>query len=288
MLAALPPTTHEEYRANQRAAWQVGASAWMRWWAPFERGADELSARIVRAAGIAPGMRTLDLCTGLGEPALRVARAVGPQGRVVAADLSRPMLEFARARGAEQGLRNLSFVELEGEQLPFAAHSFDAATFRWGPMLMDDPLVCLRELRRVLKPGACLGTSVWGTGKEVPFIALAGVVAEEVGGVERPPPGTPGPLRMGRAGELEEALEAAGFGEVRGEPVEVVMSFASAREFVEFTREVSTSLRTKLEERPVEQRERVWVELERRAVGFADARGEVRFVNRTWCVGGRA
>ncbi len=284
----MSPDPHEEYRERQRQLWAVGAAAWMRWWAPFEAGANELSARIVRAAGVEPGMRTLDLCTGLGEPALRVARLVGERGRVVGADLSRAMLEFARARAREADLANLRVVETEGEHLAFAAHSFDAATFRWGPMLMDDPVACLREVRRVLKPGARLGVSVWGTGKEVPFIALAGAVAEEVGGIAKPPPGTPGPLRMGRAGELEEALAAAGFRDITCEPVEVLMQFSSAAEFVDFTRDVSTTLRGMLEDRGAAVRDAVWKELGVRAVKFADSSGRVRFANRTWCAGAGA
>jgi SAM-dependent methyltransferase len=279
---------HAEYRARQRELWALGAAAWKRWWAPFEAGANELSERIVRAAGVGSGMRVLDLCTGLGEPALRVARKVGPQGRVVGADLSRAMLELARERACEAGIANVRFAEMEGERLAFAAHTFDAATFRWGPMLMDDPVACLKEVRRILKPGAHLGVSVWGTGKEVPFIALAGAVAEEIGGVPKPPPGAPGPLRMGRAGELEAALAAAGFADAQCEAVEVVMQFASAAEFVEFTREVSTTLRRTLEGSSAAIRDAVWKELGLRAASFADSSGRVRFVNRAWCAGARA
>lgn len=279
---------HAEYRTRQRAQWALSAIAWKRWWAPFERGADELSRRLVVAAGIERGMRVLDLCTGLGEPALRVARAVGEEGLVVGADLSRPMLEFARARAQEASLRNVRVAETEGEHLAFGARVFDAATFRWGPMLMRDPVACLAEVRRVLKPGAQLGVSVWGTGKEVPFIALPGAVAEEVGGIAKPPPGTPGPLRMGRAGELETALAAAGFRDVCCEPVEVVMSFESAAEYVGFTREVSTTLRKTLEEMSEGVREAVWRELGVRAAAYADETGRVKFVNRAWCAGARA
>lgn len=281
----MPSDAHAEYRERQRELWGIGAAAWRRWWPSFEAGAGALSERVVRAAGAAPGMRALDVCTGLGEPALRVARAVEPGGSVIALDLARPMLLLARERAREAGSGNVRLVESEGERLPFARASFDAATFRWGPMLMEDPLASLLELRRVLRPGARLGTSVWATGREVPFIALAGEVAEEVGGIAKPPPGTPGPLRMGRAGELEAALAQAGFVEVRCEAVEVVMEFASAREFTEFTRDVSTTLRRTLDGKSADVREAAWRELERRAGGFAVAGGRVRFVNRAWCAG---
>jgi len=279
---------HAEYRERQRELWAVSALAWKRWWTFIESGANELSEQIVRAAGVAPGMRVLDLCTGLGEPALRVARTVGAAGRVVGADLSRAMLEFARARAGEAGLSNVRFAEMEGERLAFGAKNFDAVTFRWGPMLMDDPVACLREVRRVMKPGARLGVSVWGTGKEVPLIALPGAVAEEVAGVPKPPPGTPGPLRMGRAGDLEEALAAAGFGDVHCESVEVRMQFASPAEFVDYTRELSTMLRERLEGCTPEVREAVWKELGLRAAKLADSSGRVRLDNRAWCAGARA
>jgi SAM-dependent methyltransferase len=279
---------HAEYRTRQRELWAISAAAWKRWWAPFEGGANALSERIVRAAGVRPGMRTLDLCTGLGEPALRVARAVGPQGCVVAADLAHAMLEFARERASEAELSNVRFAEMEGEHLAFGSHSFDAATFRWGPMLMDDPVTCLKEVRRVLKPGMRLGVSVWGTPREVPFIALAGAVAEEVGGIAKPPPGAPGPLRMGRAGELEAALAEAGFTDVSCEAVEVRMEFESPAQYVVFTREVSTTLRGNLEQTSAAIRDAVWKELGVRAGKFADASGRVVFVNRTWCAGARA
>src|SRR2546423_15332094 len=79
---------------------------------------DAQSARIaqptralLRAAGIAPGMRVLDLGTGLGAVAFELAELVGPSGAVVGVDQSAPLLQRAEARRAAAGLMNVRFVE---------------------------------------------------------------------------------------------------------------------------------------------------------------------------------
>jgi len=56
-----------------------------------------LSERMLDLAGIRPGMRVLDLATGRGEPALRAARRVAPDGFVVGVELADGVLEMARA-----------------------------------------------------------------------------------------------------------------------------------------------------------------------------------------------
>jgi SAM-dependent methyltransferase len=236
-----------------------------------------LSQRLVELARLQTGMRVLDLSTGLGEPALRVAQRIGPDGCVVAVDLVESMLHYARERAIAAGLGNLRCTAMEGEALALADGSFDAATFRWGPMLLNDPVRGLSEVRRVLKPGAWLATSVWATGQEVPFIALPGLVAEEVLGLQRPPPGTPGPLRMGRAGELEAALRAAGWHCISVERAVVRMEFDSPRAFVAFHMELASQLRAHFEQRP-QDRPRFAAALEQRVEPFKLG-GKVRFEN---------
>src|SRR4051794_36424521 len=69
------------------------------------------TALLLRAAGIGPGMRVLDIGTGLGHVAFALAELVGPQGAVVAIDLSAPLLEQAERRRATAGLDQVRFVE---------------------------------------------------------------------------------------------------------------------------------------------------------------------------------
>lgn len=71
----------------------------------------QATALLLRAAGIAPGMRVLDLGTGLGHVAFAIAELVGPGGTVVGLDASPRMLEVAEARRCAAGLDQVRFVE---------------------------------------------------------------------------------------------------------------------------------------------------------------------------------
>lgn len=71
------------------------------------------SAHLLRLAGIASGMRVLDIGCGAGDVSLLLAELVGPHGAVIGVDLDPAMLELARARTARAGLDNVSYVEAD-------------------------------------------------------------------------------------------------------------------------------------------------------------------------------
>ena len=90
------------------------------------------------------GSRVLDVAAGYGEPALTAARRAGPEGGVVATDISAEMLAFGRERPAADGFRNVDFVESDASSLAFPYASFDAAVSRWG-IIDHDGVVCQRQ-----------------------------------------------------------------------------------------------------------------------------------------------
>ena len=283
-----PTIDAEQFRERQRALWDSVALGWQRWWPKFEDGAAAVSERMVELCGAAPGQRVLDVATGIGEPALRLARRVGPTGRVLAIDLAPQMLLLARQRAQAAGLDNIEFREMDMERPELERASFQAATWRWGPMLMRDPVAALVQLRLALARDARLATAVWGSGKDVPFIAIPGDIAERVAGIEKPPPGTPGPLCMGRVGELEAALTSAGFRGIEVEEHEVVLRFESSAEYVQFVQDISATLRRMLEEGSAEVRERTWSAIGREAERWAVSGGGLVFVNRVRVASARA
>jgi tRNA A58 N-methylase Trm61 len=64
---------------------------------------------LLRASGIQPGMRVLDLGTGIGHVAMLIAELVGPEGRVVGIDNSSKLLKVAAMLAAERP--QLNFLE---------------------------------------------------------------------------------------------------------------------------------------------------------------------------------
>lgn len=77
----------------------------------------------VAAAAVRPGGRYLDLCTGTGDVALRLAAAAGPAGRVVGLDSAGGMLAVARRRATRAGARQgapVAWVRGDALRLPFA------------------------------------------------------------------------------------------------------------------------------------------------------------------------
>ncbi|HEY2536438.1 MAG TPA: ubiquinone/menaquinone biosynthesis methyltransferase [Solirubrobacteraceae bacterium] len=126
---------------------------------------------LVKEIAPAPGQRILDVATGTGMVAAELlARA--PGCTVVGLDQSAEMLARARARfDAGPESERVELVTGQAENLPFADASFDALTFTYLLRYVDDPAATMRELARVLKPGARIASLEFG----VPPRALARV-----------------------------------------------------------------------------------------------------------------
>src|SRR5712691_3218635 len=92
-----------EFRDGQRQHWDSAAAGWRKWSELIDGAASVISERLVEMAGVEPGSRVLDVAAGYGEPSLTAARAAGPEGSVVASDISPEMIAFGRERAAAAG-----------------------------------------------------------------------------------------------------------------------------------------------------------------------------------------
>jgi demethylmenaquinone methyltransferase/2-methoxy-6-polyprenyl-1,4-benzoquinol methylase len=75
---------------------------------------------------------------------------------VVLTDLNEPMMSVGRNRLIDQGLPQVQFCQAPAEALPFADATFDCACISFGLRNFTDKDLALREVLRVLKPGAAL------------------------------------------------------------------------------------------------------------------------------------
>jgi SAM-dependent methyltransferase len=114
-----------------------------------------LTERFLRRAGIAEGMRVLDLGCGVGEVSLLVAGLVGAKGHVTGIDIDGASLEVARARAQQQRYGHLIFEQ--SECLGHGPQSrYDAVIGRHILLHTSDPLSVIRQAILLSRPGGII------------------------------------------------------------------------------------------------------------------------------------
>jgi len=205
-VAGSNPQWGASYRLIAAEKWKAKSAAMGR----------DVTGALVEYAQPKPGMKVLDLASGTGEPAISLAACIGSAGHVTALDLSSELLQIASERAQERGLTNFSTQQADAHQLPFSDQSFDLVTSRFGVMFFQDCEGALREVRRVLKPGARACFLVWGPFEQPYWSSMIGVVIKHVGGPALVP-GGPDPFKFARPGSLSSVLRKAGCNNVEEE-----------------------------------------------------------------------
>jgi len=117
---------------------------------------DPSTGRLFAAAGLAPGMRVLDLGSGAGNVAILAAGMVGPDGEVVGVERDARAVASARARLEAEGVTNVRLVEGDVQTLDGLEGPFDAVVGRLILMYLPDPAAALRRAAGLLPPGGLL------------------------------------------------------------------------------------------------------------------------------------
>ena len=117
------------------------------WSAPF-------GEVLLETIHLRPGLRVLDIGSGLGFPALEMAQRLGSGSEVFALDPWRAGGDRLRLKMRQYGVSNVTVAEGVAERMPFEDASFDLITSNNGLNNVQDLRQAWRECRRVAKPGA--------------------------------------------------------------------------------------------------------------------------------------
>lgn len=175
---------------------QAQKEGWKRF-VPLEAITTGPAARLVRFAGIAPGMRILDAGCGTGVVAVTAARL---GAKVTGADLTPELLVRAR-ENAQIADVSVEWAEADVEQLPFADGEFDAVLSQYAHMFAPRPEVAVREILRVLRPGGTIAFSTWP-----PELLVGRTMALAARYMPPPPPGVSSPLLWGDPNFIQQQL----------------------------------------------------------------------------------
>ena len=121
-----------------------------------DRDAWQMPDEVMDALGIADGATVADLGAGGGWFTVRLARRVGPGGRVYAQDIQPQMIESISRRVSREGLTNVSTV-LGTADDPRLPGDLDAVLIVGTYPELSDPVTLLRRVAAALKPDGRIG-----------------------------------------------------------------------------------------------------------------------------------
>ena len=257
-----PSFNADNYKNSQREQWNKDGAAWRRWNPTLDRWYGIATRQMLDLALIQPGQRILDIAAGAGEPAVSAAKRAGPDGYVLATDISEGIVELALQVAREQGLKQIETRVMDGEKLDLPDVSFDAVLCRLGLMYMPHPVTALQEWRRALRPGGRVAVVVFSTPDRNNWGAIPASIIRRRAQLPPPVQGQPGPFSLGVPGVLEDVFRQAGFPAPEVRAVPVPHRAATAAEYIRVAREAFGGFNAMMAHLPLQERESVWNEVE--------------------------
>lgn len=251
-----------KYKSTTRDQWQNAAEAWYRWSPVLKKWLGPATEKMLDMAELKSGDKVLDIAAGAGEQSISAAQRVGPQGKVLATDISSNILEFALQLAKQSGVNNIETKVMDGENLSLDDNTFDAVISRVGLIYFPDQQKALKEMLRVLKPGGKMAAVVYSTPDKNKFFSVPVSIIRNRAQLPPPLPGQPGPFSLGQDGVIEKAFTDAGFKNVKVEKVDSPLKLSSAAECVRFEKESFGALHQMLSSLSDGEKESVWNEIE--------------------------
>lgn len=244
--------------AEQIAYWNDEAGTR---WTAIQRRTDALFADLtvaaMHSADPRPGESVLDVGCGCGATVLELAHRVGPDGRVVGVDVSKPMLQLARERVHAEGLQTVTLHIADAATYPFREAEFDLVFSRFGVMFFGDPVTAFANIRRSLRADGRLACLTWRPLADNPWFAVP--LAAAIRCVPPPAPQNPeapGPMSFADPARAKRILSEAGFTAIDFKRRDVMMKLSGPNELeraTEFATQVGPASRALMAATPSAQ-----------------------------------
>jgi SAM-dependent methyltransferase len=181
------------------------------------------------AVGIQPRDDVLDVGCGTGRSTRDAAR-LAVDGSVLGVDLSRRMLDRARARARAEGLTNVRFEHADAQVHPFERDAFGVVVSNFGAMFFADPVAAFANLAGAMRPGGRLGLLAWRQLSDNEWLTAIRGALSAGRKLPTPPIGVPGPFGLADETQTRTILEAAGLVDILIERIDAPLRFGDDAE----------------------------------------------------------
>jgi SAM-dependent methyltransferase len=221
----------QSFNEIQRSRWNgADGEYWTRQQDRLDRTLATITGPLLEFAAPVTGSTVMDVGCGCGATTVELAKAVGPEGRVIGLDLSESMLDVAKER-----LRDSAHVAfLLGDAAVLDLHDLGAELMvsRLGVMFFGDPVAAFSNLRTGLLPGGRVRFACWRPIKENPWVHVPLLaVYEHVPRPPKPDPEEPGPFAFADTTRVTRILTAAGFTAPAFTPLDVLQDISAGGTF---------------------------------------------------------
>ncbi len=201
----------------QRYGWNIATPYYAGAWADqLKPGQDAL----LRMLDLQPGESVLEIAAGDGLVTFPAAERIGPEGSLLATDISEGMLAALSRRAVERGFTRIRTARMGAEDLEVDEAAFDAALCAFCLMYVTDPEKAVNGILRALRPGGRCGIAVWGKRNACGWRDIFPIVAARVKSEV-----CPMFFQLGTGANLVRLMETCGFNNVRQETIETTLRY---------------------------------------------------------------
>ena len=214
--------TEKSFAEIERESWNRKAASYG---GSSMRTTSQAYSAILDSLGDLRGRDLLEVASGTGHLA---AEALERGAKYIGLDVASAMVELAR-----KNTPGADFRVGDGEALPFADESFDAALCSFGLLHMPQPENAMAEIARVLRPAARFAYTVWRKPEKTHWFGMIREVFRQHADMSVPLPEAPDMFMLADPAVHIPMLTAAGFGDIAMQRLDLFRSIPDPEDAIE-------------------------------------------------------